>query len=357
MKKIIALLMVLAIVAGAFAADISAAMNTGIVPVSGDNNGVSINGLYDGQDALGDGFGDANLLYVSVDGEKAGAYFKIRGGTEKVFVKHYGVWFKPADMVKFTVGNHNTVYAFDTAHFSWWTPLGTGADAESGWSVELTPTDALYIGLHFGDASVAAEDIANIPLKACFKFNIDGFGSIGLEGAHGYECNDADWNMGPAYNAFALGAEINAIENVGIGVVGTGYLYDATYDPMFKAEVAVNASVGADIYFLSRTLIRTTANNDKFGEVVFLRADYYLDNCSIYGFAGFGLNVAPSGVSGFGGATASDVLYGAKDSTQFWAEIGVPISIDMVTVTPAFNFKALDGENSWSLPIRVSIEY
>ena len=227
MKKIVALLMVLAIVAGAFAADISAALNTGFLPVSGDNDGVSINGLYDGQDALGDGFGDANLLYVSVDGEKAGAYFKIRG-QNPTFVKHYGVWFKPADMVKFTVGNHNTVYAFDTAHFGWWTPLGTGADADEGWSVELTPTDAIYFGLHFGASSdlFAADDAAHIPLKACFKFNIDGFGSVGLEAAHGYAIDDEGWNKKSTYNAFALGANISALEAASFDLVGTAYLFD-----------------------------------------------------------------------------------------------------------------------------------
>lgn len=373
MKKIVALLMVLAIVAGAFAADISAALNTGVVLVMDEGNGAKLNTLYDAQDG-GDGFGDANLLYVSVDGEKAGAYFKIRGGTDKVFVKHYGVWFKPADAVKFTVGNHNTVYAFDTAHFGWWTPLGTGVDTDAGWSVEITPIDPLYIGFHMTtpideDSYIAAEDAADLSFKAAVKYSIDGFGSIGLEGTHGYGAWAGPW---ATFNGFALGAEINAIENVGIGVVGTGYIYDDVYDPMFKAEVAVNASVGADIYFLSRTLIRTTENNDKLGQVLFARADYYFDNFSIYGLCGFGMNVGTangykvgedevSGI-GFGSADYNDVAFGAVDSTHIWAEVGVPISIDMVTVTPAFVFRStkvgdIYSSNRWYLPIRVSIEY
>ncbi len=157
MKKIVGILAVAAMATSLFAVDVSARLV---------EKGSLAGGVQDGDTYL---FGmgkthqkDNDLLEFQVASDKAGAFFRLwadLGDDEAVKLRHANFWFKPADMLKITIGR--SAPGLYTERIDWW-KVGTGVKIEDycGWGgpgrysssldgygvmFELTPVDGLYI--------------------------------------------------------------------------------------------------------------------------------------------------------------------------------------------------------------------
>lgn len=157
MKKIVGIIAILAMVASLFAVDFSAKvyMNADIAKSNGDNVDIFVLNAADQK--------DADALQMSVNGDNAGASFKLwynyASGDNDPKIRGANLWFKPSDMFKVTVGEVSVGTYTEMLH--WWkAPIGTSLSASQSWngkyssyatvegsglSVDITPVDGLLI--------------------------------------------------------------------------------------------------------------------------------------------------------------------------------------------------------------------
>ena len=187
MKKIVALLMVLALVAGAFAADVSAKvkLDGNLAAYDGENFSALSIGHALGEDwnpviALsveGDNYGASTSFYVNdqiinkndtpldPDDDYISDYI--------IAANQWNIWFKPADAVKLSVGRINKKGNMET--IDWWNCLVNWKD-EWGYEAEFY-LDALTLGFGLHQKAekfwLAGSDIAGVGSYIDFALNDD----------------------------------------------------------------------------------------------------------------------------------------------------------------------------------------
>lgn len=181
MKKIIGILLILALVAGSvFAADVSAkAKINGNFFKFAENKTITLFDLTHGAESWNP------ELAFSFNGDVAGASFSIYDATsagDSIQTQKWSIWCKPADILKFTIGNWSTNLNQETID---WSNTETGSTETFGYTASLSTNGfGLDVNLATGwdnpwftkaDADGAEAVIADTYIKAGYGAD---FGTI-----------------------------------------------------------------------------------------------------------------------------------------------------------------------------------
>ncbi|MCQ2596744.1 MAG: hypothetical protein MJ181_02760 [Treponema sp.] len=296
MKKIITAVAAVAMAASMFAVDFSAATKIyGMVAGFGKSGQYSaadgyVGFLMQGNDSHD--YANPNFSF-SVADDKAGAAVKITtdGGTSLAMTTQT-IWFKPADMLKITVGNFDVALNKERID---WTESFTGIGG-NGFLASLAPVDGLSIdvGMNAGNGKAFAysknkgADATLAPTFFKAGYSAD-FGTIGgyvtLNKTPGQYDVDANYHGAHSASAYAgdktvWGVDFGAGWSGSIGSVGTfvnvmGYMFEGDF-MYVRPEVYVSGAIDAFGYNLFAAPLIWVADGveDKFEMEVLAKVTY-----------------------------------------------------------------------------------
>lgn len=299
MKKIMAVAAMAAMVAGAaFAVDVSGQVKATGNAVAGSNkDGDTVKVLT--LDNLNNS-GDTKLSF-SASGEKAGASFDIKEGGN---IADAGIWFKPVDMVKVSVGKSWT--CINMEEIDWSNIMDFGG---TGYAVEVTPVAGLTADVYLLDGSwsygafMTGKTISALGAKVSYGAD---FGTVtvlaGYTGttkvALGYAGNIAGITLKAdavtAINADGKFTDVNGDLYVGATVAGVslkGYVKETTNlagaDPVIGLGFKAAAGYTLGAVNLGLTVKSDNVLADYLGLAVNTSVGFSVGECSI----GTGLNL------------------------------------------------------------------
>jgi len=194
MKKALAILMVLALVASAVTAEVTfGAWGRGIFLPMYDN---AVDTTTDTGPSWGGWAGDQSRIGFTMNGVSDNVGFQIDGnvdGSAFSLGDVQKIWVKPMDMITVSLGNiYDDTLRGNAAFgsFNWYRALGNG-DGEDitfsriginrtaeGFEVAVKPNDAIYAAIYFYDLDKNLTENLFSNMQAAFGYKIDGVGQI-----------------------------------------------------------------------------------------------------------------------------------------------------------------------------------
>ncbi len=311
MKKIVIGLAALACAASMFSADVAARVVMEGSLAGGDKNATYLWQLNKKDQK------DADAAIISVSGDKAGANFQLwynyAGDDAALKVRSTNLWFKPADMVKVTVGDVSSGAWFGNTLDYWKNPVGGSIAAYNSWGakfssyatvegsgvmVEVTPVAGLTIngGITAGagnkfvniakDATSVAKygvgamyAIADMPLTVGVTYRDDGKGAdklVSVGAKYGNPYGD------PFHTSINARMRFENKELAGITVDNYFKYATGAVACYFRAPVTIRLN---DDSYLDWSA-KVTYAMDGFTPYLFIGSD--IDNAGAYNFKDFG---------------------------------------------------------------------
>jgi len=368
MKKIVGIMAAAALATSAFAVDVGA------------NVQAKMGFAKDKYGWMEDQIGTDNLLSVNASSDVAGAEFNIRAkeagrddhndNDRVLFVDSYNVWIKPVEQLKLTMGTGADFSIFGDGIGKGDGKIGIVNDG-TGLKAEVTPVDALWIGARVDAPADNWHGDVDEQLKFAVgaSYTVDGVGKFGGEFAR--EGNNAPAVEPKAkWNAFMVGADITAVENLDVKLDFAGWLgnkkaYNNVSWNAYKVGAFVTYTADAlTIQASERAIIRSGDFTDKkkvpaadkqesFSNIVCAKVGYSINAFAPYVSAAFATNLKKIDDQYQGKVNA--VNAGNKDK-QFGITVGTDYKVGAATVNVEFSFnKTLadkgDDTDSWELPI------
>lgn len=345
MKKALAILSALALVAGAAFAEGPLSFSVGTTVNAWGSDGFKwIGNTTDAYKT------DDNFIGINYAAEKAGVTVDMRlDSTSKALVLHnYSAWIKPASFVKFSLGTNVAVSVLGAESIRW-NCIGARTGEVQGATVELTPVDGLYVaGLVAGDIA-DADAFKNATFGGGASYAIAGIGTLGGQYRHD---GSAD------ANSVTGGFSLSAVENLSATVSYTAFLYNAANTASLnKIDAFITFNAGAfglklyDAVFLRGEKAGVAAANslgDVFkSEFNYAFSDTVAANAKIF----YMMNVADYDHWDGGFAENTDTK---SNAIRVWASL--PIALDKgVKVIPGFmidqDLATANAKPTWAIPV------
>ena len=393
MKKLIAILVVFAMVAGAtFAADISAEVFGNVNLAKGTTEKVND----ESQDPRADGAGNGRIrLSASAESEdgKFGGWARLQAGSYGDTVSAWGiVWWKPLDVLKLQIGTNGNdgefglegvtgwgfyampceVIISNANVWGWGNYLGIPDDSmcfrnafyggfNEGTIVNLTPIEGLAINVgipNFGDQEVNGK--AEYVYKRSdvqIAYNAEGIGTFGFtyNGGAGFNEDDGIFEITKIFVYVGL----NMIEGLGIDI-GFGYplKLEDVQEPM---SIGLGVDYGADAFGVKlRGLAQLGANEysqtweEKTTGILVDILPYFniSDNLTFFFSAGLGMAMNSDWDENLMGWHVQPyIVVGNQWSAAFYA--GFRIESPMKSAPSS----DIDSITNWSIPLGITMSF
>lgn len=350
MKKALAILMVLALVASAVTAEVA---------IGAWGRGIFLPAMSDGEDTFtdtapswGGWAGDEARIGFTIAGKSDNVGFVIDGNVDGGAFSmgdNQFIWVKPVEMLTVRMGNiYDDTLRGNAAFgsFNWYRGLGN-ADGEDitfsrigmnrtreGFEIALKPMDALYAAVYFFDLDKNLTENLIANMQFAVGYTVDGVGQFKGQIMRDAATYDADGSADVVGTRIELAFNLTMIENLFVEA-GFGMETNADVDPTEAKKIAIYANYKMDAITLHLSSINVVADGDVGYKAIF-GVDYSMDG-------GIGI----SGDASYAGTTVSGV------DGVFTVFAGVTKGFSNGLIGAGLQVKNDGTDTFWGLPIRM----